>query len=125
MIERSREPLLEIFDIARAYLTGDIPIVDVENWLVPNLGYFLLQPQTTAADLALTMELAFAELSDGLIDEDELRAVLNEFFLTHPDTFAVVGAPRLQTGADNLVLATTPVTFGARQPDLRYERIEL
>lgn len=108
------QPSLEIFAKVYGYLEGESTLEELEDWLVPNLGFFLEEPGSPEAELAWTVELGRDEMSIGHRSEDEFRQMLREFierqpllvFQKYPE-----GEPRQITGG-SYVLTTPAIRFG-------------
>jgi len=60
------------------YLTGELPLSELENWVVPGLPVLFHNPESPEAGLAGCIELGLAEISDGAMTEDEFRVVLKK-----------------------------------------------
>lgn len=73
------DPSLDIFGLTHRYLDGAVALDDVQEWLVPRLGIFLVDPHATASELAGLLELGFADIAAGEADEGELRELVSAF----------------------------------------------
>lgn len=82
------------------YLEGEIDLEALEDWLVPLLPVFLSLPDdSTAAQLVGVIELGRAEMSNEIIDEDELRESIQSFLASLDTIHTFVGG--LQTTSGN------------------------
>jgi hypothetical protein len=66
--------LSQVYD----FLQGRITRVELEDWIVPRLHILFADLDSPEADLAAAVELGLAEMSDGLIDEEEFRNELHD-----------------------------------------------
>ena len=72
-------PALDIYNVATEFATGRRALDDVQGWLVPRLGSFLVNDQAAdAAGLAGLFELLFAEVASGETTEEEARQTIRE-----------------------------------------------
>lgn len=55
-----------------------ITLAELEEWIVPRLAFFLEFPDSDDAEMIATIEMALAEIGDGLVDEVEARMMLRE-----------------------------------------------
>lgn len=60
------------------YLNNEISLSQLEEWYVPRLSYFLENPLSDDAEMVAAVEMALAEVGDGVIDEEEARSSLQE-----------------------------------------------
>ncbi len=60
------------------YIDQEISPTELEDWFVPRLSAFLQFPDSDDAEMIAAVEMALAELADGLIDEAEGRAMVRE-----------------------------------------------
>lgn len=74
---------LELRDRIALYISGDISLHELEDWLVPNLPALIQDPVSAEADLVAAIELCLAEYSAGFRDEDYVRNYLREALLKH------------------------------------------
>jgi hypothetical protein len=74
---------LELRDRIFQFVYGEIGLHDLEEWLVPNTPELITDPDSADAGLVAAVELALAEYSDGIRDENSvknyIRAALQEF----------------------------------------------
>ena len=103
---------LDIFGVTHRYLAGDLTLDDLQEWLVPRLGGFLVDPHCTASELAGLLELCFADIAAGEADEDELRDLIGDFIRTN-DTIVLASAVRATTG--NAMTSIEPLFVGTPQ----------
>ncbi len=68
----------EIYKKVTEYLNNEIPLSQLENWLLPNLGQILNLPPCSARDLAGDIELGLAEISNSQRTESEFRAMMRD-----------------------------------------------
>lgn len=69
------------------YLENRITLEELEDWLAPHLGLFISLPGNNASELAATIELGLAEMTNGHRTEDEFRDLLKEFVKSRDFTF--------------------------------------
>lgn len=74
---------LDIFRIAHAYVEKEETLDSIEEWLVPRLGEFLSNPQSTPSQLAALFELSSADVAAREADDDEIRSLVHDFLRTH------------------------------------------
>jgi hypothetical protein len=84
---------LELREKVRQFIDGQLQISELEGWLMPRVSGYLADVDSEDADLIAAIELAFAELSDGLRDVDECRAYLREELQAHPAPLMVATEP--------------------------------
>jgi len=101
---------LDIFGIAHDYSESRLTMAAVEKWLVPRLGLFLADPDSTPGQLAGLIELGFADISAGEADEAEIRGLVLEFLREHE---AIQLPAPLRAGASNSVTPVGPIFAGA------------
>ncbi len=68
--------LADLLAVIYEFLEDRITRVQLEDWIVPRLHMLFADPDSSAADLAATVELGLSELSEGVIDEEEFRSQL-------------------------------------------------
>lgn len=68
------------------YVHDEISLAQLEEWYVPRLSYFLEFPHSDDAEMIAAVELALAEVADGLIDEAEARSSLKEILESFGNT---------------------------------------
>ena len=106
------DPSLGIFGITHRYLEGGLTLDDVQEWLVPRLGSFLVDPHCTASELAGLLELCFADIAAGEADEDELRDLISDFLRAN-ETIMLASAVRTTTS--NATVPVQPLFVGPPQ----------
>jgi len=91
-----------IFRKVSDYLEHHITLEELEDWLAPNLGLFLLLPPNDASELAATIELGLAEMTKGDRTEDEFRTLVKEFIGSRDFIFvaSVQSQPNHTSSAD-------------------------
>ena len=76
-------PAVEIENVARSYLGGKRTLLQMEEWLAPNLPIlFKLGDSEFAARLAARIELAIAEMDAEDLGEDHVKAAIREILPT-------------------------------------------
>ena len=106
---------LDIFQIAHNYTEGRVTMADLEEWLVPRLGVFLADPDSTPSQLAGLIELSSADLADGESDEAEVRRLVLAFLREHE----IIHLPDpLRAGASNSVNPMGPIFAGESPTNL-------
>lgn len=65
------------------YLEKKISLKDFEKWFVPLLPLIFSLPKSFVTDLANTIELGLAEMSDGILSEEQFRATILDFLSIH------------------------------------------
>ena len=100
---------LDIFGVTHRYLEGGLTLDDVQEWLVPRLGSFLVDPDCTASQLAGLFELCFADIAAGEADEDELRDLISDFLRAN-ETIMLASAVRTTTS--NATVSIQPLFVG-------------
>jgi hypothetical protein len=68
------------------YAAGQLPLADLEGWLMPNLGAINARGGSEAKDLAAMVLGYLSELSDGLMTEEEVRARIQPLIATQVQT---------------------------------------
>ena len=115
------DPELDIFQMTRAYLAGELTLDALQEWLVPRLGVFLADPESTSSQLAGLLELTFADIASCEADEEELRALVDEFLREH-ETIRLAG--QMQTASANAMVAMGPFVAGS-VPSTEFNQFEL
>lgn len=70
----------DIFAKADQYLKGSISLEELEDWFIPLLPLFFSLPDgDSSAELSAIIEMGRAELSSEIIDEDELKRMIQSF----------------------------------------------
>ena len=105
------DPSLDIFGVTHRYLEGDLTLDDLQEWLVPRLGSFLVDPHCTASELAGLLELCFADIAAGEADEDELRGLISDFLRAN-ETIVLASASAVQTATTNATVSIQPIFAG-------------
>lgn len=105
------DPSLDIFGIAHRYLEGDLTLDGLQEWLVPRLGSFLVDPHCTASELAGLMELCFADIGAGEADEEELRGLIGDFLRAN-ETIVLASASAVRTTTSNATALIQPIFAG-------------
>jgi hypothetical protein len=103
------DPSLDIFRVAHCYLEGDLTLDDLQEWLVPRLGIFLVDPHCTASELAGLLEVCFADIAAGEADEDEVRDLIGDFLRTNE---MIVLANVVRTTTSNARASIQPLFAG-------------
>jgi hypothetical protein len=106
------DPSLDIFGVTHRYLERDLTLDDLQEWLVPRLGAFLVDPHSTASELAGLLELCFADTAAGEADENELRDLIDDFIRTNS---TIVLASPVQTGTSNAMTSIEQLFVGTPQ----------
>ena len=93
---------------------------DVQEWLVPRLGIFLVDLHCTASELAGLLELGFADVAMGEADEEELRDLISDFLRAN-ETIQLASAVRTTTGnatapLEPLFVGTPESAFNSLEP---------
>ncbi len=100
---------LDIFKVTYRYLEGSLTLDAVQEWLVPRLGIFLVDPRSTPSQLAGLLELGFADIAAGEADEEELRALIGDF-LRENETIELASV--LRTASGNAMMSLQPLFAG-------------
>ena len=96
-----------IFKKVSDYLEHKITLEELEDWLAPNLGLFLSLPPNDASELAGTIELGLAEMTEGHRTEAEFRTLVKEFVGSRDFVFVA----SLQSQPDYTSSEYTPYQF--------------
>ena len=100
------EPASAIFWKASQYLKGELDLEALEDWLVPLLPLFLSLPDdSTAAQLVGVIELGRAEMSSGIIDEDELKESIRSFLASLDTIHTYIGGLQTASGSSNTMVS--------------------
>ena len=75
---------LEIRDRIARYLSFEISLEELENWVIHHLPELAADPQSDDSALAAAVELCLAEFSDGIRTEEEIRSYLRDALEKHP-----------------------------------------
>ena len=67
----------ELYEQVVMFIHGDISVRDLEDWYVPRLPYYLRSPSPGDDDLIATIELALAERTAGILDDEGVKRQLN------------------------------------------------
>ena len=67
---------LELWQLASQFVESRLTIEQLEDWLVPRLPAIMQSPDSADADFAAVIELGLAEMSDGMLDDAQLREEL-------------------------------------------------
>lgn len=105
---------LDIFGVTHRYLDGDLALDDVQEWLVPHLGIFLVDLHSTASELAGLLEVGFADVAAGETDEEELRQLIGDFLRAN-ETIQLASA--VQTTTSNATAVLEPLFVGTPESD--------
>lgn len=107
---------LELRNIIYQFVNSEITIEELENWYVPRLAFLLSDPNSDDADVVAAVELGLAELSNGLTDEDELRATLASVLKEQKTLFVQSNKSRssIITGTSNQTSSATNLLFARR-----------
>ncbi len=107
---------LDIFRITADYLERRLTLGDVQEWLVPRLGIFLLDNRSTAAELAGLFELGFADIAAGEADEEELRGLVLDFVRDNATVFLADTAVSTSSNAVTDISLLEPAPRSTFQP---------
>lgn len=77
----------ELSNTISQYITSEISLEELENWLVPRLPAILRSPETEDAGIVAEIELGLAEISNRYWTEEEFRIMLNELLMEHTTEF--------------------------------------
>jgi hypothetical protein len=77
--EAGMDSSLDIFRVGHRYLDGEISLDEVQEWLAPRLGEYLVDPRSTASQLVGLLELGSFDIAAGEADEEELDSLINAF----------------------------------------------
>jgi hypothetical protein len=110
---------LSIFRVAHSYLEGHLTLDDVQEWLVPRLGIFLIAPRSTPSELAGLFELGFADVAAGEADEKELQRLIGEFLREHQ---AIELGSAVRTASTNPLAMIRPFFVGT--PQTTFKKLE-
>lgn len=70
---------IEIYSKVNNYIEHRMTLRDLESWLVYMLPTYLLNPSSSAAQLAGTIELGLAEIRAGIRTERSLKRLLMKY----------------------------------------------
>ena len=74
---------LELRDMIARYISAEISLEELENWVVRHLPELAADPQSDDSALAAAVELCLAEYSDGIRSEAEIRRYLRDSLAEH------------------------------------------
>lgn len=88
----------QLFKKVHEYISGQLGLADLEEWLVPRLPIFYKLPFGTVSELVDKIEFGLAEISAGVRSEPEFRRLLTEFITTWamPISYPETGATQSQ-----------------------------
>lgn len=69
---------LDLRDKIARYISSEISLEELENWLVQNLPNLASDPQSDDTSLAAAVDLCLAEFSEGLRSEDNIKQYLRD-----------------------------------------------
>ena len=70
---------IELFAKVYGYVSGQLRLAALEEWVAPRLPVLLAQPDTSAGQLTGAVELCLAEFKEGIRSERSVRAMLKRF----------------------------------------------
>jgi len=111
---------LDIFRVARDYIESRITLSDLEEWLVPRLGFFLRDLNSTASQLAAVVEISFADVAAGEATEEEIRGLVSDFIRDNQPVFLTEGKAATASNAYTEVV----VTYSGAVRDSRFTWLE-
>ena len=115
------DPELDIFQVARDYVAGELTLDALQEWLVPRLGSFLEDLSSSSSELAALVELTLADITSGEASEEELRTLVTEFLREHESIR--LGSPTKTASANETV--TTGPFFAGSPPSTEFNQFEL
>jgi len=74
---------LEVRDMIARYISSEISLEELEDWLIRHLPELAADPNSDDAALAGAVELCLAEYSDGIRTEEEIRRYLRDALDDH------------------------------------------
>lgn len=100
------------------YLSHDTSLAEFERWFVANLPSLLDQTDSGAADLSGSVQLALAEMSQGLIDQSQFKKLIlaNLWELVEKRSYDPPSVPSWTNSASSNVLQLT------EQPTIGFKR---
>jgi len=72
---------LEVRDMIARYVSSEINLEELENWVIRHLPALAADPQSDDTAMTAAVELCLAEYSDGIRSEAEIRRYLREALL--------------------------------------------
>ena len=98
----------DIFSKTSQYLKGEIALEALEDWLIPRLPLFLSLPDDdVVSQLVGTIELGRAEMSNEIIDENQLRESVQAFLASVETIHVRFGGFQTASGSSNEVVTGT------------------
>lgn len=68
----------ELYKKVAEVIDNLITVQQLEEWLVPRLPAFLVDPNSSDADIIATIELGLAEMNDGIRTKEEFSKLLRD-----------------------------------------------
>lgn len=85
-------PSVEVFDLARRFVDGEIGVDGLRDWAARHTGWLMSAPSHVGTELAGLIELNLAEHDAGHAGDDEIRDDLRVFLAERePTTVGIFG----------------------------------
>jgi len=100
----------DLMSVVYDYLDHALSLEQLEDWIVPRLPLVFEVADSPLAKLAGTIELGFAEIGEGLIDEEEFRnrlAALAQEQKSFTFFYFLADAPIVETESSDSLLPET------------------
>lgn len=68
----------ELLNKIQQFINNEISVQELEEWTVPRIHLLLVPAESDEADLVATIELGLAEISEGIIEVEDLRETLTD-----------------------------------------------
>ena len=68
----------ELYEQIVRFINDEISVRELEDWYVPRLVYYLRSPFPGDSDAISAIELALAERTAGILDDEEVKACLSD-----------------------------------------------
>lgn len=73
----------DFFEKVRSYLKGDMPLDELDRWIVERLPALVPPRQDAVSELAGLIQLWVSELGQGHRDPEEVRSSVREYLRRH------------------------------------------
>lgn len=68
----------ELYQTVNRYVERHIKLEELEDWLAARFTKFFRFPYSSDTDFVAEIELALAEMSDGMLTEEEFRSLVSD-----------------------------------------------